>query len=154
MGIKAGEDEVGSRHAPTRWIFTRREPCFVFCVDFDYWGPSSSFLLPLPSRFSCFFPSTGCRLPSLSSLLSHPAIDAQDGFTLVFQIQTPPSFRPELPGEQLVPVSLLQALESSLDNDRTGDVKVRSFKLVFHARSRRLFGIPELIDDLSFLLSS
>lgn len=68
--------------------------------------------------------SAGCPLPSLAQLLAHATVDGSDAFILVVQIQTPAAFRPETADHGFLPLALLAALEGSLDNENTGDVKV------------------------------
>ena len=61
-------------------------------------------------------------------MIAHPSVEEHDAFVLVIQIHTPflgeRLVHPVLPREVWVPNSVMTALENSVDNDKTGDVKV------------------------------
>ncbi|KAL7415644.1 hypothetical protein BDY24DRAFT_265966 [Mrakia frigida] len=106
VGIKSIEQPIGARHSPVKWLW-------------NYWEEDWSF-----QPDTCFWRA---QLPTLSSLLANPSVEEQDAFVLVVQIHTPFGGErlvlPELPREAWVPRTLLTAMENSLDNDKTGDVK-------------------------------
>ncbi|POW03173.1 hypothetical protein PSHT_11745 [Puccinia striiformis] len=67
--------------------------------------------------------------PSLSSLLNNPKIAQFDAFILSIQIGTPPykftgSCLPQLPNLSYVPHSILESLESLLDDCNTSDLQI------------------------------
>ncbi|KAG8904032.1 hypothetical protein FRB99_002374 [Tulasnella sp. 403] len=102
VGIKSPENRAGDRGARSDWVWEFWEHDFSFRSGNEFWE---------------------CQLPSLSTLLSHPRIAAEDSFVLCMQIHSPTGFYPQFPHAFYVPRDLLAGLEASLDNPYTGDVR-------------------------------
>lgn len=101
--IKCQEDRPGQRGAPPEWLWDFWQTNWVFRQGNEVWE---------------------CPLPPLSTLLENARIAETDSLVICVQIHCPtgPNF-PQQPSVYSVPRDLLEALEASLDNANTGDVR-------------------------------
>ncbi|MBW0483747.1 hypothetical protein O181_023462 [Austropuccinia psidii MF-1] len=93
--------------------------------------------------------------PSLSSLLENPRVAMFDSFVLSVQIGTPPTISlPQIPFVSYVPHSILQGLESLLDDKNTADLQVlvNEFEekdLIVQSRQRVLYAHSNILKHRS-----